>query len=354
MFGQSYYHSQLRKEYDIMNVRQIGAEVADTLVKEMADTGKLAPVEFAENTVIKEMLGTDDGAREFIEKVTYDAFSGRENVPLLYKSIYSTLTDANFPKTMTVKEFGPVQTVFLEKLEGGEVKFGAMGSGPEKTVSFKTWATGIEYDEDIVEWNQTWRVSDIGVSFGESYNKLLNHLHLDPIISGSYVTTGGGISAQKAKQESTTAGAAQLVAWDTTLVKTLTNALQILPRGSIILHNSFDAFALQTALASDMLADLTPGPAKKALSNAQFIAYDGETVEVGGKTYTYGGVSQGNIYIITPKVNFKEYIKHDLRVDTGDGDLSRLVLAQVVGRARRAQVAGLSGAFGAIKVDIAQ
>lgn len=336
-----------------MNVREIGAEVADAVVKEMAENGKVSPIVWSEGVVVKEMLGTDDGSREFIEKVTYDAYSGRENVPLLYKDIYSTQTDANFPKTMMVKEFGPVQTVFLRKLEGGEVKFGAMGSGPEKTVSFETWAAGLEYDEDIVEYNQTWRVSDIGTSFGESYNKLLNHLHLYPIISGTYVTTGGGLAAQKAKQEDTDNGAAQLIAYNTSIAQTLKDALQVLPRGSIVLHNSFDAFALQNAIAGDMLPDLSAGPVKKSLANANFIAYDGETVTVGGKTYTYTGVAQGFIYLLVPKVNFKEYIKHDLRVDTDDGDLSRLILAQVVGRARRAQAAGLSGAFGAVKIDIA-
>ena len=336
-----------------MNIRQIGAEAQEQVVKEMSEKGKLTPMSWSEEAVIKEMIVTDDGSREFIEKVTYDAYTGRENVPLLYKDIYSTQTDGNFPKTFTVKEFGPVQTVFLQKMEGGEVKFGALGSGPEKTVSFETWAAGIEYDEDIVEWNQTWRVSDIGVSFGESYNKLLNHLHLSPIISGTYVTTGGGLSAQKAKQEATTNAAAQLIAYDTSIAKTLTNALQVLPRGTIVLHNSFDAFALQNAIASDMLPDLSAGPVKRSLANANFIAYDGTTVEVGGKTYTYDGVAQGFVYLLVPKVNFKEYIKHYLRVDSDDGDLSRLVLAQVVGRARRAQLAGLSGAFGAIKVDIA-
>jgi hypothetical protein len=335
-----------------MNISQIGAEVQEQVVKEMTENGKLPKVDFSEDAVIKEMIGTDDGSREFIEKVTYDAYTGRENVPLLYKSIYSTQTDSNFPKTFTVKEFGPVQTVFLRKLEGGEVKFGALGSGPEKTVTFETWAAGIEYDEDIVEWNQTWRVADIGVSFGESYNKLLNHLHLSPIIGGSYVTTGGGLAAQKAKQESVDDGAAQLIAFNTDIKTTLRDALQVLPRGSVVLHNSFDTFAIQDALASDLLTDNSAGPVKKALSNAQFIAYDGETVEVGGKTYEYDGVAQGFIYLVVPKTNFKEYIKHDLRVDSDDGDLSRLVLAQVVGRARRAVLAGLSGAFGAIKVDI--
>lgn len=336
-----------------MNVRQIGIEVQEAVVKEMAEKGTVTPLQFEEGTVISEMIGTDDGTREFIEKVTLDVYQGRTTVPLLYKDIYSTQTDANFPKTMTVKEFGPIQTVFLEKLEGGEVKFGALGAGPEKTVSFKTWATGIEYDEDIAEWNQTWRISDIGVSFGESYNKLLNHLHLSPIISGSYTTTGGGLAAQKAKQEAASNPAAQLIAYNTSVAQTLKDALTVLPRGSIVLHNSFDGMAIQAAIAGDMLADLSSGPVKKALSNATFIAYDGTTVDVGGKTYTYAGVTAGFLYLVVPKVNFKEYIKHDLRVDTGDGDLSRLVLAQVVGRARRAQLAGLSGAYGAVKVDIA-
>ena len=67
-----------------MNVREIGAQVADELIAEMfANGGKLTPMSWSEDAVIAEMIGTDDGSREFIEKVTYDAFSGRENVPLL-------------------------------------------------------------------------------------------------------------------------------------------------------------------------------------------------------------------------------------------------------------------------------
>lgn len=338
------------------------AEVlAKTVIAEMKSGKRTTGLEWSEDlgagkTTLKEMIGTDDGAREFIEKTTFDVYQGRESVPLLYKGIYRTQTDANFPKTMTTEEFGPVEVVFLEKLEGEEVVFGTLGAGVEKVVRFVTYAAGIEYDEDILEWNQTWRVSEISVAFGESYNKLLNHIHLYPIVAGSYTTTGGGLAAQKTAQEGTysAGGTAQLIAFDTDVATTLRNALSVLPRGTIILANTADAYKLEDAIAGAMLADASPSVVKRTLNAANIIFYDGDEVTVGEKTYTYTGVTAGYCYLIVPGGrNFREYIKHDLRVDSGDGDLSRLILSQVVGRARRAVLATLGTKYGAVKVDIA-
>jgi hypothetical protein len=329
--------------------------LAQSILKEMAEGKRATGLEWGEDILsgrvpLKEMIGTDDGASEFVEKTTFDLYQGRENVPLLYKGIYSTLTDANFPEVLRVEEFGPVQVVFLEKYEGGEVKFGAMGPGTEKFVKFVTYAAGIEYDEDIIEYNKTWRVTEINIAFGEAYNKLLNHIHLNPIISATYTTTGGGAAAQKVAQED---GTAQLVAFDTDVETTLKKALQILPRGRFVLHNSFDINTLENAIAGSMLPDLQPDSLKRTLSNSTFVAYDGDEVVVRNRTYTYTGVAAGFVYMLVPKQNFKEYVKHDLRVDSDNGDLSRLIIAQVVGRARRAVFAGVGGKYGAVKVDIA-
>lgn len=300
---------------------------------------------------IKEMIGTDDGAREFIEKTTFDLYSGRESVPLLYKPFYRTVTDANFPKSMTIEEFGPVQVVFLEKFEGGEVKFGQIGPGTEKVVSFHTYAAGVEYDEDILEYNQTWRVSEINVAFGEAYNKLLNHLHLYPIIGAEYVATGGDLGDQKVAQDAGTA--AQLIEFDTDVPTTLRNALTVLPRGTMLLANTVDRFKLEDAIAGSMLADASPSAVKRQLSADKIVYYDGETVTVGGKTYTYGGVEAGSCHLLVPGGrNFREYIKHDLRVDSGDGDLSRLIISQVVGRARRAVATTLADKYGGVKIEL--
>lgn len=345
---------------DLRTVAEQAPELALKVISEMKAGQRTTGVDFTDEIksgkqTIKEMIGTDDGAAEFVQKVTYDLYQGREAVPLLYKDLYSTLTDANFPKTMTAKEFGPVQVVFLEKYEGGEVKFGVLGPGVEKVVSFVTYAAGIEYDEDILEYNQTWRLSEIGIAFGEAYNKLLNHLHLSPIISASYVTTGGGLAAQKVAQKGdyVNGGTAQLIAWDTDLPTTLRNALQVFPKGTWLLINSADRYMIEDAIAASMYADTTPSVVKQQLSPSRIIAYDGDEVEVGGKTYTYAGVTSGYAYLIYPKKYFREYIKHDLRVDSDDGDLSRLILSQVVGRARRAVYTSVGNEYGAVKIDIA-
>jgi len=342
----------------MINVRTLGREAQEKLIAEMQQNdGKFTPISFGSEfetgkMTIAEMIGTDDGAREFIEKITYDMATGRDAVPLVYKEIYSTITDPNFPETFTAKTFGNIQVAFLQKFEGGEIKFGTMGAGTEKKVSMLTWAAGVEYNEDIVEYNKTWQVADIGQAFGEAYNKILNHLHMYPIVSAVYVTTAGGLAGQRAKQTASTAPAAQLVAYDTTIQKTLQNALTIMPEGARLLVNSYDIPALEAAIAADMLPDNSAGQVKRRLRPSDFIVYDGNSAVVGGQTYTYTGVTAGECYLIAPKTQFVEYIKHELRVDSGDGDLSRLILAQVVGRTRRGVFAGLTGSKGVIKVDI--
>lgn len=344
-------------------VSEDAQKLALQVISEMKAGKRSSGIEFSEEVVsgkatIAEMIGTEDGAKEFLEKVTYDLYSGREAVPLVYKSLYDTKSDPNYPKTLEANEMGPVEVVFLEHMEGNEVKFGTLGEGTQKIVTFVTYAAGVEYDEDIVEYNQTWRVSEIGLAFGEAYNKLLNHIHMYPIINGSYATTSATAAtardAQEGKGDYKGAAQAQLIAFDTDIETTLRQALEVLPRGAVILANPANKFALEDALYGSLYTDLkTPTLVRRAFNpESQIIYYDGDEVTVGGKTYTYTGVPAGYIYIVVPKRMFKEYVKHDLRVDSDDGDLSRLILAQVVGRARRAVYTSIANKYGAIQVKI--
>lgn len=322
---------------------------ANSIIKEQKVLDWSEEVKSGRNTV-REMIGTDDGSREFIEKTTYDLYTGREEVPLIYRQFYTTINDRNLPKTLTEEEFGPVQVVFLEKFESGEVKFGALGPGVTKAVTLHTYAAGIEVSEDMLEWNQTWRMTEVGVAFGEAYNKLLNHLHLYPFVNGSYATTGANLGDQKEAQEDGTS--AQLIAYDTDLPTTLRNALQVLPRGSKLLINSSDRYMIEDAIASSMYADTTPSLVKRRLSAEDLVEYDGDSVVVGGKEYTYTGVTSGEAYLIVPNRMFREYVKHGLRVDSGDGDLSRLIATQMVGRTRRGVLASIANKEGAVKVAL--
>lgn len=342
-----------------MNIREMGVlaqREALTIIGEMRSGQRTSGIEWADEIVqgsvsVQEMIGTGDGDQEFLEKTTFDAYQGREQVELLYKEIYSTREDATFPKLMTAKEYGPVQVVFVEKFEGGEVKFGELAPGVEKVVRFHTYAAGLEWSEDMVEYNEFWSLTDASIAFGENFNKLLNHMHLNPIITATYATTGSTDASQSTAQK---AGTAQLVAWNTDLATTMERAFAALPAGTIVLHNTVDSIYMERAIATDILADNqgTPGPIKRKWGALKFIAYDGETVEVGDRTYNYGGVPAGFIFLIVPKKNFIEYIKHDLRIDSGSADISRLIVDQMVGRARRAVFAAVGGKNGAVKVDI--
>jgi hypothetical protein len=340
-----------------MNIRELSAKAQGevlSIVGEMKAGKRDHGIEWGDDVqngkvAIQEMIGTGDGAQDFLEKTTYDAYQGREAVELLYKDIYSTREDATFPKVMTAKEYGPIQVVFVEKFEGGEVKFGELGPGVEKVVRFHTYAAGLEWSEDMVEYNEFWSLTDASISFGENYNKLLNHLHLSPIITASYATTGGGTQAQADAQKD---GTAQLVAFDTDIPTTLETAFTVMPRGSILLHNDIDAIYLERQIAADILDDGTPGPIKRRFGTLKLLTYAGEEVQVGDRTYTYGGVPAGFAFLITPKKNFVEYIKHDLRLDSGNADVSRLIVDQMVGRARRAVFAAVGGKDGAIKIDL--
>jgi hypothetical protein len=344
------------------NLREAGIAAQKQVISEMK-AGTFSPIEWDDSfsngtSTISEMIGTADGAIEFVEKITYDVAASRALVPLLYTDIYTSITDPNFPLVLVEEQFGLVQAVFLEKFEGGEIKFGAMGPGTEKVVRFHTWATGMEYSEDVVEYNQTWRVSDISAAFGQSYQWLLNHLHLSAIFQGTYDNTTNVNNlynsklAQYGNPSTNNFGTAQWVQ-DTTFLGALQRAMQILPDGSKILCSPLDQITVEHALAADMLADFTPGIAKSKFSVDDFIFYNGAVTYVGGKQYTYPPVPQGEFYLIAAgQGNFKEYIKHDVRIDGGDGDLSRLIVTQLVARARRALLAILGGRFGAVKFTV--
>lgn len=341
-----------------MNIREASVKAQKEALRVIGEmqSGKSQGIQWGEDVesgkaTIQEMIGTGDGAQDFLEKTTYDAYQGRENVDLLYKEIYTTREDATFPKLLTAREYGPVQVVFVEKFEGGEVKFGELAPGTEKVVRFHTYAAGLEWSEDMVEYNEFWSLTDASLAFGENFNKLLNHLHISPILTANYVTTGSTDESQKTAQKD---GTAQLIAWDTDFISTWERALTVLPAGSIVLRNSSDTVYMERAVAQDLLDNQTgtPGPVKRIFSTYKFIDYDGEEVQVGDRTYVYGGVPAGFVFIVVPKKNFVEYIKHDLRIDSGNADVSRLIVDQMVGRARRAVFAAVGGKNGAVKVDI--
>jgi hypothetical protein len=290
--------------------------------KDLLDVELLKPV--------GEMITTSQGAMDLLEKVRIDIDVGLADVPLLYQPLYERI-DGPFPGG-SVQIGGDVlfdaNVVFLQKLEGEEVVFGTLArAGAPSFVPISTYAAGFEWTEDMMEYDQTYQIGMNARAFGRSYNYLLNHIHLSPIIAATY-TGGNAIAA--------TTGNGSLVA--NTLVQFQnaykTAALAVPQRvPTVILANEADRFQIEDALLTPVLD--AQGNEMRRVPVDTIIYYNGATVTNGVTSYTYPGVTAGTCYFIAPRMRMKELVHHDLRVDVGAADISRLVEGQQVGRARR-------------------
>lgn len=280
---------------------------------------------------IGEMITTPDGLYNVIQKTVIDLELGREAVPLLYGPIYRRAEDANFTEFVDVRPFVSAQVVFLEHLELGEVKFGTKKIGAKDTVPIITYAAGFQVTEDMVEYDKTWEIEEANRALGEAYNALLNHIHLYPIINYNYPA--------KNKTAADTTGTTYLERLRNTIKNGLKHASQdkntdtgAPRRPSVLLAALVHQWDIEQVLQR-MVIGGTEYPPVSGINTLIF--YDGWSITVGEKTYTYPGVDPGKAYLIEPYKYFRELVKHELRVDAGNADISRLVEQQIVGRARR-------------------
>lgn len=308
---------------------------------------------------VGEFLGSSNMVEELMQVVTVDIESGREEVPLLYKDIYRTFENPNFPRILDSDFSMWADVVFLSHLEGQEVRFGTTRAEQGPTVPLLTYTAGFEWDEDVEVYDEGWRVELANEAIGKSYNALLNHLHLSPIQDFNYAGVGNTTAYI------TSASGNRLESIRETLRKALDDCAQKVDafgrkhpiRPTIALTSLGTAYEVNDALSliGDVSAigagvnsnDLflgrqsdTAGPNPSVNAISTIIAYEGETAQMGNLVWNYEAPAANKVYLIQPKRNLFEYIKHDLRVDTErPSDLSRLIIAQMVARARRGLLA---------------
>jgi len=311
----------------------------------IAPNGKLATVKkrivngemetFELTKPLGEMLTTPAGLQEVVQKVVIDLELGRESVPLLYQPIYRRIEDPNFTEYVDVAPFIGAQVVFLEHLELEEVKFGSRRIGPKDTVPIVTYAAGFQITEDMRVYDKTWQLAETSRALGEAYNALLNHIHLYPIISYNYPA--------KNKTPANTTAPTYRERLRETIKAGMIHASQdrntntgAPRRPNILLAHSSRRWDIEEVLQR-MVVGGTEYPAVSGIDTLIF--YDGWSVTVGEKTYTYPGVDPNKAYLIEGQRYFRELVKHDLLVDSSGADLSRLVEQEIVGRARRGVLA---------------
>jgi hypothetical protein len=286
--------------------------------------------------IIREMIDTAQGQMALLEKVRIDVAFGLADIPLLYGPLYQRIAPAGgFPGGLyQVDEYLlQANVVFLQKFEGGEVQFGTLTKGSPSVGAIQTYAAGFEWTEDMVEFDRTWSMELNAQAFGRAYNALLNHLHLSPIIGGTF--TGGNATAADAT------GVTVAEKTHITFQNAYTSSVVATPRrtATVLLAAEADRFQIEQALLTPVYdANGLPLP---NVPISTIIYYDGELLTVGSDTYTYPGVTAKTCYLIFPERRLKELVHHDLRIDIGPPDLSRLIEGQQVGRSRRGVYADL-------------
>lgn len=296
---------------------------------------------------VGEMITSADTAEGFLAKITLDLEMGFADIPLLYKPIYETITNRGFPEVFEAKWLQYGKVVFLQHVEGQEVKFGVLESEEGNVAYIRTYSAGFEYTEDLIEYNNQWSMQLLNTAMGRAYNALLNHIYLNPILSYSYTSTNqtpANTMFDSPAYSDIDAYTRHILnvrqtlhdAKQATLVK---NSYGKNRAGSnIILCSSTDEQYIVEALNGFQVRGTVFQP---LTGISQIIVYDGWSDEIRGETTSYDGVTAGKCYLVRPKVYMKELIKHGLIVDSGNPDLSRLIEEQIVGRARIGVYAGI-------------
>lgn len=276
---------------------------------------------------VYEFIGTDSFGAEWQTRQRFEVDAGRDEEPILYAPIYDVVADASLPKNVSVNKIGPGGVIFEEVFEGGEVKFSSIGAS-EYTVPIRHWATGLEYSKDLVIYNELWNVPLVERQMGIAHNALLNHLHLNPIISYSYAASN--------QTAANTGGSTIEDDYILTLQDAITNSRTDTtnPRRGpyVLLTGSANAFLLERALTRVPQQGFTRQTPSLLESIRQVIIYDGWSGTRGAKTVTYSGVAANTAYLISQQYrgqDFRSFEKQALMNEGTEQDISRFLTQSV-------------------------
>jgi hypothetical protein len=320
------YQPEMRNGTRIYSISEMQSKV-DAVLNEMN--------EYALKKSVREMITTSQGSMALLEKVRVDVEFGLAEVPLVYGPIYDTIPGP-FPGGVVQLNENTLEgrVVFLQHIEGGEVIFGTLAKGVPSSVPIATYAAAFEWTEDMIEFDKTWDITLNNRAFGRAYNYLLNHLHLSPILTYSYTAP----NQVPADATGSTLQQKTLLTFQAGYQEAVLATKQRTP--TVILANEANRFQIEDALLVPV-RDAQGNPYARVPVDT-IIYYNGATVNNGVKSYTYAGVTSGKAYFIYPKQRFKEFVHHDLRIDIGPPDISRLIEGQQVGRARRGLYADIA------------
>ena len=281
--------------------------------------------------VVHEFIGSDNFASAFYERQRYEVDAGRDEEPLIYPAFYNITTDPTLPANVPVYRLGPAGVVFEKIEEGGEVKFATVGQS-NFSVPIYQYGFGIKYTKRLVMFNELWSLAEVERQAGTALNALLNHIHINPVLSYAYTaanqTDGTGLTFDT--------NATLPEKYLRTIEEAITNSVgdTTNPRRGpyALLCSTANLFTAERALTVVPQQGITAQSSAVARITT-LAAYDGWTGSRGDKSVTYSGVTNGKAYLIDLGLrnrHFRSYVKQGLQRETGNPDVSRFILEQSV------------------------
>jgi hypothetical protein len=190
------------------------------------------------------------------------------------------------------------------------------------------YAVGVEYDKDLVKYNQQWRIGIVERSAGRAFNALKNHIHLNPIITHSYPAANlTAASAQGATLEEKT-----LRTLEAAIVDGENDATNRRSGPYVLMIAPSNRFMIERILNRVPQEGITlQSSAIDAIQSV--VIYNGWTGTRGKKTTAYGGVPANTAFLCNMayrEEDFQAWESQPLESTMGDGDVTRFILQQTV------------------------
>lgn len=298
--------------------------------------GGVAPkVAIPEGFHLKDLITSEMVQRTVAQTAALNVAIGEDDTPLLGDSIYDSQTSPDFPRVLGGQEFFNGECVFAETKEGEEILHGSVRKQETAGLTIYKYATLFEITEETQMYNETFVIDAKGRAMGEGYRKLVNHLRLNPIITANYAADNQTAAVYIDGSGNTVTNVDPYDLMKSiyyTIVAGMETAADAGRPASVILASSRDARRITAAIGGFRRDD---GIVMPPLGITDIIAYDGTSITVNGVTTTYGGCTNGKVYLVRPKKGFYERIKMPYTVGLGDADASRGILNEIIGKTYR-------------------
>lgn len=247
-------------------------------------------------------LHNPDDLYDFVDATRLDVTRKVLANPVIYTTIYNRIVNPGISKTATVQELLPLGMVFKTvQGTGDSVHMGDFKTGNTATVAQVLKACGYSWDLVFELYNNLFDMQNLNESVARGYAAEVNDSHIEPILSGTYA----GAKASSAS----TVGDTWMEKWYHTILdakrdmrerKDPISKRELDTSGLILLASKADADDLSWVINGQLNSPADSKNLSTIPGIAAIVGYEGDTIEVGNKTYTFDGVPDGTCFLIKP------------------------------------------------------